>query len=131
VEPSEYLVRNSAILLTKAVNVIERHGSTLIAVDAALGVRTGQTCGADASDFVKCSSADASCTNSVVITGNLDAGITVYTDSASLPTVYEGDILAIVGAGFGPPRGFDSSRPPLRTLFFQERATSCSASRGC
>jgi diaminopimelate decarboxylase len=121
VEPSEYLVRNGAILLTKAVNVVERHGSVLIAADAGSGVRTGNTCGTDASDFVKCSAADALCTNTVVVTGNLDAGTTVYADRASLPTVFEGDILAVMGAGFAPPWDRDGSRLPLRTLFFQER----------
>lgn len=123
VQPSEYLAKDSAILLVEVAAVSERRGFTLVGLAAGLNVLPLRPQWERRIDIVKCSAADALRTATATITGHIPDATDVFATDWPLPPLSERDILAIVGTGsdFQSASSTYCMRSLAEAIFFFDR----------
>ena len=123
VEPGDFLVKESAILLMQVVTVEEREGVRFVGVDAGWTVMNDKFIYGGAQQIVACTHADASAVETCTVAGHINEGDDLFAEDGELPEVREGDVLAILRCG-----SYAQSmtivhclRPPAPGSFFIDR----------
>ena len=123
VEPGDFLVKESGILLAEVVTLEDRGGLTFVGLDAGWNVLNDHFIYGMPLELVVCRAANAARTERVTVTGNINEGDDLFAQDYPLPPMHEGDVLAIVGVG-----GYNQAmsmphclRPPAKAVFFDER----------
>lgn len=132
VEPGDFLVKQSAILLVEVVVVEERAGTRFVGVDAGWNLLTDRFIYEGRQEIVACHAADAPRTTTVTVTGHINEGDDLFEEDLAMPPVEEGDILAILNTG-----SYAQSmeivhclRPPAPAVFFEDREPAGEHERG-
>ncbi len=123
VEPGDFLVKESAVLLAEVVTVEERDGSTFVGVDAGWNLVNDRFIYEGKQTIVVCGRADAPPTRSVTVAGHINEGDDLFSEDEPLADVAEGDVLAILNCGSYAQSMtiLHCLRPPARALFFRDR----------
>jgi diaminopimelate decarboxylase len=123
VEPGDFLVKESGILLVQVVTVEDREGVRFVGVDAGWTVMNERFIYGVVQQVVKCTQADASAAATCTIAGHINEGDDLFGEDQPLPEVEEGDVLAILQCG-----SYAQSmtivhclRPPAPGSFFTDR----------
>ncbi len=123
VEPGDFLVKESAILLMQVVTVEDREGVRFVGVDAGWNVLNDGFIYGGALQIVACDQADASAVRPGTVAGHINEGDDLFAEDQALPEVREGDALAILHCG-----SYAQSmtivhclRPPAPGSFFTDR----------
>lgn len=123
VEPGDFLVKESAILLMQVVTVEDREGVRFVGVDAGWTVMNDKFIYGGTQGIVACTQADASAAGTCTVAGHINEGDDLFAEDAGLPEVREGDVLAILRCG-----SYAQSmtivhclRPPAPGSFFNDR----------
>ena len=123
VEPGDFLVKESGILLAEVVTLEDRGGLTFVGLDAGWNVLNDHFIYGMPLELVVCRAANAARTERVTVTGNINEGDDLFAQDYPLPPMHEGDVLAIVGVG-----GYNQAmsmphclRPPAKAVFIDER----------
>jgi diaminopimelate decarboxylase len=123
VEPGDFLVKESAILLLEVVTVEDREGARFVGVDAGWNVLNDGFIYGEALQIVACEQADASAVRPATIAGHINEGDDLFAEDLALPEVREGDALAVLHCG-----SYAQSmtivhclRPPAPGSFFADR----------
>jgi diaminopimelate decarboxylase len=98
-EPGDFLVKDSAILLCEVITVENRLGTTFVGVDAGWNIMPDRFIYGVSPDIVLCRSVDAADTGPVTIAGHINEGDDLFAEEHLLPSVEEGDILAMIDVG--------------------------------
>jgi diaminopimelate decarboxylase len=132
VEPGDFLVKESAVLLAEVVSVEDRDARRFVGVDAGWNVvNEGFIYGAR-QEVVVCVRADAPAVAAVTVAGHINEGNDVFAEDRDLPPVREGDVIAILHCG-----SYAQSmtivhclRPPAPAVFFEDRPVERPADAG-
>jgi diaminopimelate decarboxylase len=123
-EPGDYLVKESAVLLAQIVTLEERDGVLFAGLDAGWNQAPERFIYGSLLDVVVCGAAGAEPERPVTLTGNINEGDDLFVVDLQLPTVREGDVVALLGVG-----SYNASlyaehclRPPAGAVFFRDRA---------
>lgn len=123
VEPGDFLVKESAILLVQIVSVEDRDGVRFVGVDAGWNVMNDRFIYRSPQQIVACAQADAPATRTCTVAGHINEGDDLFAEDEPLPEVREGDVLAVLHCG-----SYAQSmtivhclRPPAPASFFNDR----------
>lgn len=123
VEPGDYLVKESAVLLAEVVSVEDRDGTRFVGLDAGWNLVNERFIYGDRQEIVVCARADEAPERAVTVAGHINEGNDVFAEDRELPLVREDDVLAILQCG-----SYAQSmtivhclRPPAPALFFEDR----------
>lgn len=123
VEPGDFLVKESAILLVQIVSVEDRDGVRFVGVDAGWNVMNDRFIYRSPQQIVACAQADAPAAGTCMVTGHINEGDDLFAEDEPLPEVREGDVLALLHCG-----SYAQSmtivhclRPPAPASFFNDR----------
>jgi diaminopimelate decarboxylase len=123
VEPGDFLVKESAILLAQIVTVEDREGVRFVGVDAGWNVMNEKFIYRIPQQIVACALADAPAVRGCTIAGHINEGDDLFAEDEPLPEVREGDVLAVLRCG-----SYAQSmtivhclRPPAPASFFNDR----------
>jgi diaminopimelate decarboxylase len=123
-EPGDYLVKESAVLLAQIVTLEERDGVLFAGLDAGWNQAPERFIYDSLLDVVVCGAADAKPERPVTLTGNINEGDDLFAMDLPLPTVREGDVVALLGVGSYNASLYSEHclRPPAGCVFFRDRA---------
>jgi len=123
-EPGDYLVKESAVLLAQIVTLEERDGVLFAGLDAGWNQAPERFIYDSLLDIVVCGAADAEPERPVTLTGNINEGDDLFVVDLPLPTVREGDVVALLGVGSYNASLYSEHclRPPAGAVFFRDRA---------
>jgi diaminopimelate decarboxylase len=123
-EPGDFLVKESAILLAEVVTLEERDGVLFAGLDAGWNQAPDHFIYGELLDVVLCRAADAEPDRPVTIGGNINEGNDLFADELPLPTLHEGDVLALIGVGSYNASMYAAHclRPAASAVFFEDRA---------
>jgi diaminopimelate decarboxylase len=99
VEPGDFLVKDSAILLVQVVSVEDRDGVRFVGVDAGWNLVNDRFIYGGRQEVVVCARADAKPERPVTVAGHINEGDDLFAEGHDLPKVREGDVLAILHCG--------------------------------
>ncbi|RDV36504.1 diaminopimelate decarboxylase [Bradymonadaceae bacterium TMQ3] len=99
VEPGDYIVKDSGVLLSEVVMVEEKGGTEFVGVNTGFNVHTGASHYGLYQEFVHTTRADFGPQKNVTIVGNINEVIDVFAADRPMPLIEEGDILAMLNAG--------------------------------
>lgn len=123
VEPGDFLVKESAILLVQIVTVEDRDGVRFVGVDAGWNVLNDRFIYQGPQHIVACTRADAPAVRTCTVAGHINEGDDVFAEDEALAQVREGDVLAVLHCG-----SYAQSmtivhclRPPAPASFFADR----------
>jgi diaminopimelate decarboxylase len=124
VEPGDFLVKESGVLLAEVVTVEERAGKLFVGLDAGFNVAPEHFIYRAPFEVVLCRAADAPRTETVTVSGNINEAPDLWAEDYPMPPVEEGDVVAIPGVGsYGEAMAMDHClRPRAGALFFPDRA---------
>jgi diaminopimelate decarboxylase len=122
-EPGDYLVKESAVLLAQIVTLEERDGVLFAGLDAGWNQAPERFIYDSLLDVVVCGAADAEPERPVTLTGNINEGDDLFAVDLPLPTVREGDVVALLGVGSYNASLYSEHclRPPASAVFFRDR----------
>ena len=114
VEPGDYLVKDSAILLVEVVTVEEKGGVRFVGVDCGFNAFNLPAMYHYHQEVVLCRAADAPPTMSCTVAGHINEAGDLFAEGCRLPDVHEGDVLAFLNAGgYGASMAsYHCARPP-------------------
>ena len=98
-EPGDGLSKDAAVLLGEVVTVEERRGVTFVGLDIGWNVDCAYFIYGFAQELVLCRDAAAPRSEVVTVAGHINEASDVFAEDYPLPSVEEGDILAILNAG--------------------------------
>ncbi|MEX0755502.1 MAG: diaminopimelate decarboxylase [Actinomycetota bacterium] len=123
VEPGDFLVKESAVLVAEIVTLEERAGAIFAGVDAGWNLVNDRFIYGGAQTIVACRNADVPPTQRVTIAGHINEGDDLFAEDEPMPDVREGDLLAILNCG-----SYAQSmtivhclRPPAEAVFLRDR----------
>jgi diaminopimelate decarboxylase len=124
VEPGDFLVKQSAVLLAEVVTVEDRPpGARFIGLDAGWNLLNDRFIYDGEQEIVAVRDADAPRTRPATVAGHINEGDDLFAEDEPMPEVSEGDILAILQCG-----SYAQSmtivhclRPPAQAVFFDDR----------
>jgi len=126
VEPGDFLVKDSAILLGEVVSVEDRMGTTFVGLDMGWNVMNDHFIYGMPFPYVLCEKAGAEPVKSVTIAGHINEGDDLWAEDYPLPAVEEGDIIACINVG-----GYNQAmqmthclRPHAAAVYFADRASA-------
>jgi diaminopimelate decarboxylase len=99
VEPGDFMVKDSAILLGEVVTVEDRQGTRFVGLDLGWNVDCSYFIYRFAQEAVICRAADAPRTQLVTIAGHINEAGDIFAEEYPFPEVAEGDIVALLNAG--------------------------------
>lgn len=123
VEPGEFLVNDSAVLLAEVVTVERRLDALFVGLDVGWNVHCDRFVYGNEQEIVLCRAVDAPRANVVTVSGHINEGDDLFAEDYPFPEVAEGDIVAIMAAGGYNQAQMSSHclRPHARTVCFRER----------
>ena len=98
-EPGDHLSKDAGILLGEVVTIEDRRGVTFVGLDLGWNVNCGYFIYKFAQELVLCRAAEAPRDTLVTITGHINEASDVFAEDYPMPTVEEGDIVALLNAG--------------------------------
>lgn len=98
-EPGDYIAKDAAVLLSEVVSVEDRRGITFVGLDMGWNINNAYFIYRFAQEFVLCRSAQAPRTERVTVAGHINEASDVFAEDYPMPTVAEGDIVALLNAG--------------------------------
>jgi diaminopimelate decarboxylase len=117
-EPGDFLVKDSAILLVEVVTVEDKGGVRFVGVDCGFNAYCLPTMYHYFQEIVLCRAADAPRTQRCTVAGHINEAGDLFAERCELPEVREGDVLALLNSG-----GYGASmasrhcaRPPAAEL---------------
>lgn len=99
VEPGDYLVKDTGVLLTEAVMVEEKGGTPFVGVDTGFNVHCGASHYGLYQEFIHTTRATCPTEDAVTIVGNINEVVDVFAADRPMPRIDEGDVLAMLNAG--------------------------------
>jgi diaminopimelate decarboxylase len=117
-EPGDYLVKDSAILLVEVVTVEDKGGVRFVGVDCGFNAFNLPAFYHYHQEIVVCRAADATPTMSCTVAGHINEAGDLFAENCRLPDVREGDVLALLSAGgYGASMASQHcARPPAAEL---------------
>jgi diaminopimelate decarboxylase len=123
-EPGDYLVKDSAILLGEVVTIERRRDVTFVGLDLGWNVIVSYFAYRYAQELVVCRAADAERTELVTVAGHINEAGDLFAEDYPLPPVAEGDIVAILNAGgYEQAMSMTHCLRPLAGALFLDRAS--------
>ena len=126
VEPGDFIVKESGILLAEVVSVEDRDGVVFVGLDAGWNVVNEAFIYGIPQHVVACAAADAPPAGRVTVAGHINEGDDLFAEDHPLPAVEEGDVVALLNCG-----SYSQSmsivhclRPPAPGVFFDDRLAS-------
>jgi diaminopimelate decarboxylase len=118
VEPGDFLVKDSGILLVEVVTVEEKGGTPFVGVDCGFNAFNLPAIYHFHQEIVSCRAADAPATITCTVAGHINEAGDLFAEGCRLPEVREGDVLALLNAGgYGASMAsYHCARPPAREL---------------
>ncbi len=98
-EPGDYLVKDSAVLLGEVVTIERRRDVTFVGLDLGWNVIVSYFAYKYAQELVVCRAADAERTELVTVAGHINEAGDLFAEDYPLPPISEGDIVAILNSG--------------------------------
>ena len=98
-EPGDFLVKDSALLLVEVVTVEDKAGVRFVGVDCGFNAFCLPSVYHYHQEVVLCRAADAPSLQSVTVAGHINEASDLFAEDCPLPEVREGDILAFLNAG--------------------------------
>jgi diaminopimelate decarboxylase len=122
-EPGDFLVKECAILLAEVVTLEERDGVLFAGVDAGWNQAPDHFIYGELLDVVLCRAADGEPDRPVTIGGTINEGDDLFAEELPLPTLHEGDVLALIGVGSYNASMYAGHclRPAAGAVFFEDR----------
>jgi diaminopimelate decarboxylase len=111
VEPGEFLVNDSTVLLAEVITVEQRLDTVFIGLDVGWNVLCDRFVYGRDQEIVLCRAADAARTNVVTVSGHINEGDDLFAEDYAFPQVVECDIVAIMAAG-----GYNQAQMSLHCL---------------
>lgn len=99
VEPGDYMVKDTGVLLAEVVMNEEKGGEQFVGVDTGFNVHCGASHYALYQEFVHATRASEPGAAPVTIVGNINEVVDVFADQRPMPHIEEGEILAMLNAG--------------------------------
>jgi len=126
VEPGDFLVKDTAILLGEVVSVEDRMGTTFVGLDMGWNVMNDHFIYGMPFPYVLCEKAGGEPAQRVTIAGHINEGDDLWAEDYPLPAVEEGDIIACINVG-----GYNQAmqmthclRPPAGAVYFEGRLSA-------
>ena len=123
-EPGDFIVKDTAVLLAEVVSVENRRGTTFVGLDVGWNQLNQHFIYRFPQGVVVCRAADAPSTSSVTLAGHINEAGDIFAVDHAMPEVCEGDIVALLNAG-----GYAQSmwahhcmRPMAKALFLERVA---------
>jgi diaminopimelate decarboxylase len=121
-EPGDYLVKDSAILLGEVVTIERRRDVTFVGLDLGWNVVVSYFAYKYAQELVVCRAADAERTELVTVAGHINEAGDLFAEDYPLPPIAEGDIVAILNAGgYAQAMSMTHCLRPLAGALFLDR----------
>jgi diaminopimelate decarboxylase len=98
-EPGDQLTKDAGILLGEVVTVETRRDVTFVGLDLGWNVNCAYFIYKFAQEIVLCRAAEAPRTEVVTVAGHINEASDVFAEDYPMPSVEEGDIVAILNAG--------------------------------
>ena len=98
-EPGDFLSKDAGILLGEVVTIEERRGVTFVGLDLGWNVNCAYFIYKFAQELVLCRAADAPRDRVVTVAGHINEASDVFAEDYPMPSVEEGDIVALLNAG--------------------------------
>jgi diaminopimelate decarboxylase len=98
-EPGDFLVKDSAILLVEVVTVEDKGGTRFIGVDCGFNAFGLPVLYHYHQEIVLCRAADAPCAMRCTVAGHINEAGDLFAADYPLPEIHEGDVLALLHAG--------------------------------
>jgi diaminopimelate decarboxylase len=98
-EPGDFLVKDSAVLLVEVVTVEDKGGVRFVGVDCGFNTFNLPAIYHYHQEVVLCRAADAPPAISCTVAGHINEAGDLFAENCALPEVREGDILALLHAG--------------------------------
>ena len=98
-EPGDHLSKDAALLLGEVVSIEPRRDVTFLGLDLGWNVNCGYFIYKFAQELVLCRDAEAPRDTVVTVTGHINEASDVFAEDYPMPTVEEGDIVALLNAG--------------------------------
>jgi diaminopimelate decarboxylase len=111
VEPGEFLVNDSTVLLAEVITVEQRLDTLFVGLDVGWNVLCDRFVYGRDQEIVLCRAADAARTTVATISGHINEGDDLFAEGYAFPQVVEGDIVAIMAAG-----GYNQAQMSLHCL---------------
>ncbi|HEX5949294.1 MAG TPA: diaminopimelate decarboxylase [Actinomycetota bacterium] len=123
-EPGDFLTKECGHLLAEVVTVEDRAGVTFVGVDAGFTVMPEHFIYGAPVEVVLCRAAEDPDTTFVTVAGNINEGDDLLAEDVPLPSVEEGDVLAMLNVGsYNAVMTMEHClRPPAASVFFTDRA---------
>jgi diaminopimelate decarboxylase len=123
VEPGEFLTNQSGVLLAEVVSVEDRLGATFVGLDVGWNVYNDPYVYGRAAEVVVVARGRAPRDQIVTLAGHINEGNDLFGTDLPLPSVREGEIVAIVSnGGYCPGMWTDHCmRPRAGSLYFSSR----------
>ncbi len=121
-EPGDYLCKEMGVLLAEVVTVEDRDGTWFAGVDAGYNVAPERFIYGSSFPLVRCAGSTGG-SRSYTIAGNINEGPDHWAEGAELPTLSEGDVLAVLNVGsYNQSMHLDHClRPPADVVAFADR----------
>jgi len=98
-EPGDFLVKDTAVLLVEVVTVEDKGGVTFVGVDCGFNAFNLPAMYHYHQEIVLCRAADAAPAISCTVAGHINEAGDLFAENCPLPDVREGDVLALLHAG--------------------------------
>jgi len=99
IEPGDFLVKESGVLLAEVVSVEEREGRLFAGLDTGWNQACEHFVYGDRLEVVACHAADAEPVREVTVAGHINEGDDLFAEDRPMPALAEGDVVAILGVG--------------------------------
>jgi diaminopimelate decarboxylase len=120
-EPGDFLVKDSAILLVEVVTVEDKGGVRFVGVDCGFNAFNLPAMYHYHQEIVLCRAADAPPAIECTVAGHINEAGDLFAEKCALPEVREGDVLALLHAGgYGASMAsYHCARPPAAELVLE------------
>ena len=124
IEPGDFLVKQSAVLLAEVVTVEERRGVRFVGLDAGWNLLNDAFIYQGRQEVVACDRADEPPIGPATVAGHINEGDDLFVEDRPLPRIDESDVVALLHCGsYAQSMSIiHCLRPPAPSVAFAERA---------
>lgn len=122
-EPGDFLTKECGHLLAEVVTVEERAGATFVGLDAGFTVAPEHFIYGAPVEVVLCRAVGQAGMQTVTVSGNINEGDDLFAEDVALPSVDEGDMMAMLNVGsYNAVMAMEHClRPPAGAVYFTDR----------
>ncbi|MDH4142446.1 MAG: diaminopimelate decarboxylase [Chloroflexota bacterium] len=121
-EPGDGLTKDAAVILGEVVTIETRRGVTFVGLDLGWNVSCAYFIYKFAQELVVCRAAGAERTQTVTVAGHINEASDVFAEDYPMPTVVEGDIVALLnGGGYHQAMSSTHCLRPMAGAIFLDR----------